>query len=426
MTPVPAISLSAVTKEYRLYGGPVAQALGYMGIGRKHGPTTIALNNTNLVIDHGEKVGVIGRNGSGKTTLLRLVIGHTQPTSGVVAVDGSVQAMMQTGFGFSDYLTGFENIQNALIYSNLPDEMLSEMTADIEDFVELGEFLHHPLSTYSLGMRARLEFATATAIRPDILAIDEVLGAGDGYFVQKCAQRMRRVIADSTLLLVSHSLDQIEEYCDRALWIDGGMIVDDGPVHTVIGDYQRFMSRHEATVQETIRDKEEGRLEHGDDLDGKARIAAAKAQALFPNKDAQSLEIVSCSFPEGMRRSIHTGGALEVVIDARATRFIRAEPTLLGFTEHGAYVFEAVGRAEHIEGIHRFKLSHSRVGIGVGNYLLVPALREVGGSVQITGSHALVLRMMATNWSDPPLVHLDGAWFGPGGTVLEPKVSAWV
>ena len=160
----PAIRLTKVTKRYQLYGSPVAQALGYMGLTRGTGQYKTALDTLDLVIARGEKVGVIGRNGSGKTTLLRLIINHTLPSEGTVKVDGTVQAMMQTGFGFHDALTGIDNINNVLVYNGMSDAEREAAVADIIEFVELDEFLLHPLKTYSLGMRARLEFATATAI----------------------------------------------------------------------------------------------------------------------------------------------------------------------------------------------------------------------------------------------------------------------
>ena len=244
----PAVQLRDAGKRFALYGSPLRQMLGYLGVGTRGVAYKQAVDGVYLTIAHGEKVGVIGHNGSGKTTLLRLITGYTRPTSGRVEVDGTIQALMQRGYGFNDALSGLENIRNALVYNGLPASMLAEAEADIVDFVELGEFLHHPVKTYSLGMRARLEFAAATAIHPDVLVIDEVLGAGDGYFVHKSARRMRQLVADTTLLLVSHSLDQIREYCDRVLWMDGGRLREDGPVDQVLGNYRRYMSERSARL----------------------------------------------------------------------------------------------------------------------------------------------------------------------------------
>ena len=192
----PAVQLRNVSKRFPLYGSALRQMLGYLGIGANNVRYKKAIDGMNLTIDHGEKVGVVGHNGSGKTTLLRLINGFTSPTSGEIVADGSIQSLMQRGYGFNDALSGIENIRNSLVYNGLPAEALATAEADIIDFVELGDFLSHPVKTYSLGMRARLEFAAATAIYPDVLVIDEVLGAGDGYFVHKsvlgCMWMVRR------------------------------------------------------------------------------------------------------------------------------------------------------------------------------------------------------------------------------------------
>ena len=162
-----------------------------------------------LVVRRGERIGVIGRNGAGKTTLLKLITGNFAPTRGTVVVNGSVQALINIGLGFHPEFTGYENIRASLVYNGLAEAELDAAVADIVDFVELDEYLHQPIKTYSLGMQSRLYFATATAIRPDILIIDEVLGAGDAYFSAKSADRMKRLTSSgSTLLLVSHSMTQ--------------------------------------------------------------------------------------------------------------------------------------------------------------------------------------------------------------------------
>ncbi|MFN7401520.1 MAG: ABC transporter ATP-binding protein, partial [Alphaproteobacteria bacterium] len=250
MRDAPAIiTLKNVDKTYRLYGSPLRQMLGYLGLGTKNVPTQKALSNINLTVCKGERVGIVGHNGSGKTTLLRAITGYTALSRGTVEVIGSTQALMQRGYGFNDHLSGLENIRNAMVYNGLPKAAMAAAEADIVDFVELGEFLYHPLKTYSLGMRARLEFAAATAIRPSVLIIDEVLGAGDGYFVRKSAARMRGLMENTTLLLVSHSLDQIKEYCDRVIWMDAGIIREDGPTESVLNHYRHYMNARMASLR---------------------------------------------------------------------------------------------------------------------------------------------------------------------------------
>ena len=241
-----AIRLADVDKNYKLYPGPRERffdALGlYRCLPKWFRPAFAqfpALRRLNLTVNKGERIGIVGRNGAGKTTLLKLITGNFAPSAGSVQVKGTVQALMQVGLGFHPELTGYDNIRASLVYNGLADGDLEAALADIIDFAELGEFLHQPLKTYSLGMRSRTQFAAATAVTPDILIIDEVLGAGDSYFSAKSAVRMRKLTQSGcTLLLVSHSMPQILQFCDKAIWIDRGAIVMSGQARDVVGAYE--------------------------------------------------------------------------------------------------------------------------------------------------------------------------------------------
>lgn len=245
-----AVSFRNVSKEYRLYGSPVDRILGQTGIDgllfwrpRVSFRPFRALNHLNLSIGHGERVGIIGRNGAGKTTLLKLITENFAPTEGEVEVNGSVQALMQLGIGFHPEFSGYDNIKAALNYNGLVGSAFKDALEDVIDFVELGDFLHQPLKTYSLGMGARLQFATATAIRPDILIVDEVMGAGDAYFTAKSAHRMEKLTSEGcTLLLVSHSTSQIMQFCKRGIFLHEGSVQMDGPVLDVVKSYEEFIA----------------------------------------------------------------------------------------------------------------------------------------------------------------------------------------
>ncbi len=248
----PAIVLNSISKVYRLYDSPSEQALDVFGLSRlrfwrkpKYHERA-ALEDVSLVVGRGERIGVIGRNGAGKTTLLKLITGNFAPTRGTVVVNGSVQALINIGLGFHPEFTGYENIRASLVYNGLTEAELDAAIADIVGFVELDEYLHQPIKTYSLGMQSRLYFATATAVRPDILIIDEVLGAGDAYFSAKSADRMKRLTSSgATLLLVSHSMTQILQFCDEAIWIENGRVMLRDTALTVINAYEKFISELE-------------------------------------------------------------------------------------------------------------------------------------------------------------------------------------
>jgi lipopolysaccharide transport system ATP-binding protein len=243
------IDARALSKVYTLYPSPVKQFLDLLGVYRAAPwrrptfPVHRALDHVDLTIARGERVGIIGRNGAGKTTLLKIISGASEPTTGSLSVRGDVQALMQVGLGFHPEFTGRENIRASLLYSGLNAEELRDAEEDVITFCELEAYLDQPVRTYSLGMQSRLEFACATAIKPEILIVDEILGAGDAYFAVKSSMRMERLAKSGcTLILVSHSMAQVLQFCERCIWIDSGQIRRDGPARDVVGEYEVHMS----------------------------------------------------------------------------------------------------------------------------------------------------------------------------------------
>ncbi|MGD9601778.1 MAG: ABC transporter ATP-binding protein [Gammaproteobacteria bacterium] len=201
-----------------------------------------ALRSIDLDIKRGERVGLIGRNGSGKTTFLKLLSGQLPPTSGELRVNGGMYYLGAGTIGLDPELTGRQGISAFLVERGTPSNALPEILEELESFLELHEYFDQPIKHYSLGMRARTEFAAATAITADIILVDEILGAGDMFWAEKCSRRMERLCAQGrTMLIVSHSLGQILRFCDRAVWIDVGRIVMDGPVQTVVRRYEAFL-----------------------------------------------------------------------------------------------------------------------------------------------------------------------------------------
>ncbi|MGY8582163.1 ABC transporter ATP-binding protein, partial [Paracidovorax citrulli] len=167
--------------------------------------------------------------GAGKSTILKLIANLVQPTEGTVAVKGKIQALMELGTGFHPEFTGRENVISALAYQGITGRRARALLDDVLDFSELEDFIDKPIKTYSAGMYSRLAFAAATAVSPEILIIDEILGAGDAYFAGKSARRMRELTADgSTVLFVSHDMSAVQMICDRAVWIERGQIIADG------------------------------------------------------------------------------------------------------------------------------------------------------------------------------------------------------
>lgn len=251
----PAIQLEHVSKSYRLYGSQHEQMMDVLGLNRLFGRPKQqarefkALDDISLTVPRGHRIGIIGRNGAGKTTLLKLIGGNFAPSSGTIEVNGTLQALMNVGVGFHPEFTGTENVRAALQYNGLPKNEFEAAMADVIDFCELGEFIDQPFKTYSLGMQARLMFATATAIHPDILIIDEVLGAGDAYFITKSRKRMEKLVrSGATMLLVSHSTSQVLELCQEAIWLEQGKIRMQGDAFLVVKAYEEFMHGPRASL----------------------------------------------------------------------------------------------------------------------------------------------------------------------------------
>lgn len=235
-----AISISGLSKVFRRFQHPGFRALDALGVpvSKKRYDVFQALADINLTIGPGEKVALIGRNGAGKSTLLRLIARQMRADSGQIHVNGQVQALMTLGTGFHPDFTGLENIRSALSYQGIAPSKVQGCIEDITEFTELDDFLQRPVKEYSAGMYARLAFAVATCITPQVLIIDEILGAGDAYFLGKCIQRMKALTNQgATILFVSHDISSVQMLCDRGVWLDRGRIRQDGPLLPVSKAY---------------------------------------------------------------------------------------------------------------------------------------------------------------------------------------------
>lgn len=206
-----------------------------------------ALDNVSLKIEKGERVGLIGLNGAGKSTMLRVMSGIFQPNYGTIKITGRVSPLLDFATGLELHHTGIENIRIRLMFLGESNISIEQKIGEISEFSELGEFIHMPARTYSTGMFMRLAFATSTAINPEILIADEVVGAGDVQFAEKAKRRIEDLLSgERTTVLSSHSMDLIRTFCDRVVWLHQGKIIADGDCDAVIKDYElkaHLMSR---------------------------------------------------------------------------------------------------------------------------------------------------------------------------------------
>src|SRR6266550_938525 len=239
-----AIELAHVSKVYRKYAGrqfaTLKSALLKRSLLRDLQPNEafLALKDVSFTVPRGTTVGVIGRNGSGKSTALKLVAGITKPTSGTVRVEGRISALIELGAGFHPEISGRENVFINGIMLGLTKREIQERFDEIVDFAELREFIDAPVKTYSSGMYMRLGFAVAIHVDPDVLLIDEVLAVGDEGFTHKCLDKLSEFRRrNKTILLVTHSLNLVERFCDEAVWLDAGKLQTQGDPKRVVGAY---------------------------------------------------------------------------------------------------------------------------------------------------------------------------------------------
>ncbi|CAN7550064.1 ABC transporter ATP-binding protein [Polaromonas sp. LjRoot131] len=235
-----AISVNHLAKTYRIFGHPgdrIKQAFT-LGRIRFHREFT-ALKDVSFDIKKGETVGIIGRNGSGKSTLLQLICGILNPSAGSVKINGRISALLELGAGFNPEFTGRENVYFQGAVMGLKRTEIDERFDQIAAFADIGEFIDQPVRIYSSGMFVRLAFAVAVNVDPDVLIVDEALAVGDMEFQERSITRMRSLQSTgTTILLVTHSMPAVRNFCQRAIWLDSGKVIQSGDAPTVCAAYQ--------------------------------------------------------------------------------------------------------------------------------------------------------------------------------------------
>lgn len=202
-----------------------------------------ALKNISLCIEKGSVVGILGTNGSGKSTMSMLLAGISSPDEGEVFVNGE-QALIAINTGLNKQLTGLENIELKGALLGLPKKRIKELTEDVIAFAEIGDFLYQPVKKYSSGMKSRLGFSINLCLSPDIIIVDEALSVGDRAFARKCMNHMTKLKeSGKTIIFISHSLPQVQNFCDQALWLEGGQLKEYGDIETVSEHYAEYVER---------------------------------------------------------------------------------------------------------------------------------------------------------------------------------------
>lgn len=248
-----AIRVEHLCKKYKIYNSKRNKLKRIVNpFNKENTDEFLALNNLTFNVNKGEILGIIGSNGSGKSTLLKILTGVCFKSSGEVFINGKIASLLELGTGFNQELTGIDNIYlNGSIMGMSKDE-INSVKDDIIKFADIGEFINYPVKTYSSGMYARLAFAVAINVSPDILIVDEILSVGDIEFQKKCMDKFKE-FKDSgkTILYVSHGLDTIQNYCERAIWLEKGKIKEIGPAIEVVENYYRSLVELNNTESKT-------------------------------------------------------------------------------------------------------------------------------------------------------------------------------
>jgi lipopolysaccharide transport system ATP-binding protein len=242
LTAVHAVEFQGVSKSYAIYDAPGDRLKELLSLNRlKRHKDFWALHDLSFEVRRGETFCVVGENGSGKSTLLQMVAGILHPSSGHVAVNGRVSALLELGAGFNPEFSGRDNVYLNGSIMGLSTRQIDQRYAEISAFAEIGDFINQPVKTYSSGMVVRLAFAVAINVDPEVLLVDEALAVGDIYFRQRC---MRKGV---TILFVSHAVSDVKAIGDRALWLDHGRLIDIGDPDRVVAKYLAAMTAKDST-----------------------------------------------------------------------------------------------------------------------------------------------------------------------------------
>ncbi|QMV71852.1 ABC transporter ATP-binding protein [Comamonas piscis] len=376
------LTVTNIGKAYKRYPSKWLRAWEWVSRRITHEKTWV-LRDISFVVQPGEALGIIGVNGAGKSTLLKIITGTTQPTQGSVASQGRVAALLELGMGFHPDFTGRQNVFMAGQLLGLSHEEIVSQFSAIQAFAEIGNYMDRPVRMYSSGMQMRLAFSVATAVRPDVLIVDEALSVGDAYFQHKCFNKIREFREQGTsLLIVSHDRGAIQSLCSRALLLEKGLVIKDGKPEEVMDYYNALIAERETATVKLTR-LADGRVQTTSGT-GEARVHAI---ALF-NAHGEASEC------------IHVGEQvqLKVTIDLASDL-----PDLV----FGYMIKDRLGQAVFGTNTHHLKLDLKSLQKGSQFTLIFSFAANLGvGSYAISTALHLASTHMAANfeWKDLALV----------------------
>lgn len=304
------ISVANLGKAYKQYPNRWSRLAEWLAPGRRTWHTLKwVLQDISFAVRPGEAVGIIGINGAGKSTLLKMITGTTQHSTGSVRMTGRVAALLELGMGFHPDFTGRQNAYMAGQLLGLSVREIARLMSGIEAFAEIGDYIDQPVRVYSSGMQVRLAFSVATAIRPDILIVDEALSVGDAYFQHKSFDRIREFREQgTTLLIVSHDKGAIQAVCDRAILLNGGRLAMEGEPEAVMDYYNALLADHQnQVVKQVVQDN------------GKVQTVSGTGEAVVDDialidEQGKCIECVDVGQPVVLRVDVRTKAFIERLV----------------------------------------------------------------------------------------------------------------
>jgi ABC-2 type transport system ATP-binding protein len=372
------IDVQNITKKFKIYldkGSQLKERLLFRS--RNRYEEREVLRGISFQVRRGEAIGLIGHNGCGKSTTLKLLTKIMYPDSGTITMHGRVSSLIELGAGFHPDMSGRENIYtNASIFGLTKKEIDSRLE-DIIRFSELEEFIDNPVRTYSSGMYMRLAFSVAINVDADILLIDEILGVGDANFQAKCFNKLREIKAKgTTIVIVSHSLGQIEQICERSIWIHEGVIRAQGDPKEIDLAYLEYMGQkiQERTAQEleeqAAREAQEA-AEQAEQLPEEPEEEPEEVKKRWGNGNARIRRIHVCTADGREQRTFRTGDAVHIRVDYKVSKPV--EDAVFGIGIFNRDGVQCYGTNTHIDKLPQFRLTESgSVEIRLHEVMLLP------------------------------------------------------
>lgn len=293
MTDNIAIKIENLTKVYKLYDSPIDRLKEALHLrNKKYHKNFYALNDVNFEIKKGDTIGIIGKNGSGKSTLLKIITGVLTPSQGSVVANGRISALLELGAGFNPEYTGLENIYFQGTLMGFERHEIELKVAEILSFADIGEFANQPFKTYSSGMAARLAFAVAINVEPDILIVDEALSVGDMFFQLKCYNKFSELQnAGTTILFVTHDIGTIIKYCNSAILINNGHLIETGKPDFVSDCYKKILVYDNKTATKLSKSGDDSsKIVDEGKLNWKDSLVINKDASFYGNGNAEIID----------------------------------------------------------------------------------------------------------------------------------------